>query len=352
MRKSLIYKSFILSSLIICGCRDSANEPVNERENELAGYELVWNDEFNGNSLDASKWNYETGTGVSGDWGTGQLDRATNRNENIRIETGIKEAEGGCLVLTTRKEHYIDREYTSGRINTSGKAAFGPGFRIEARIWPKDVRYKGQGFAFWMMPAEKPAGVNSIMWPQGGEIDIMEYVAAIPYHNLSSVHYAWSWENNEYRDWNHTHKGAYYLYSQQQVPLADPSYSGYPVKEGEVNSGSYGFRKYAVEWFEDRLEFIVDNNVFHIHYFNDGGGFTPADGQDKQAIKAINNKRVSVSEYSNHFAEWHPFEHNFFIILSAGVGGSDTRTYGGAITQDAVFPCSVYIDWIRVYRRR
>jgi hypothetical protein len=32
-----------------------------------------------------------------------------------------------------------------------------------------------------------------LMWPQGGEIDIMEFVASIPYANLGSVHYAKAW---------------------------------------------------------------------------------------------------------------------------------------------------------------
>lgn len=344
----------VVTSLIyFSGCKDSSNEPEDKTDDHnIAGYDLVWADEFNDKSLDLSKWVYETGTGVSGDWGTGQLDRATNRTENVSIQTGVNNADQGCLVITTRKEHFIDREYTSGRINTSGKADFGPGYRLEARIWPKDIRFKGQGFAFWMMPAEKPAGSDHIMWPQGGEIDIMEYVAAIPYHNLGSVHYAWGWENNEYKEWNHGHKGGYYNFSQQQVPPQNPSYGGYPVKEGEVNSGSYGFRKYAIEWYSDRIEFLLDNNIYHIHYFNDGAGFTPVDGQDKDQVKVINNKRVLISEYSNHFNEWHPFEHKFFIILSAGVGGNDNKTYGGAITQDAVFPCSVYIDWIRVYKRK
>jgi len=351
--KKFSYLIISITLIYFSGCKDSTTDPAEDKpNNDLAGYDLVWSDEFNSGNLDMTKWSYETGTGVSGDWGTGQLDRATNRKENIDIQTGISDADGGCLVITTRKEHYIDREYTSGRITTSGKRAFGPGNRIEARIWPKDVKYKGQGFAFWMMPSEKPAGQDYIMWPQGGEIDIMEYVGAIPYHNLGSVHYAWSWENNEYKEWNHAHLGAYYNYSQQQVPPVNPSYGGYPVKDDQVNAGSYRFHKYAFEWFTDRMEFLVDDAVYHIHYFNDGAGFSPANKQDEQAAKSINNKRTFISEYSNHFNEWHPFEHYFFIILSAGVGGNDNKTYGGAITQDAVFPCSVYIDWVRVYKRK
>ena len=145
-------------------------------------WQLEWSDEFNSTSLDLENWNYETGTGVNGDFGTGQLDRATDRPENVDIEQGIQGADGGALRITTRKEFYIDRDYTSGRINTQSKQAFGPNHRIVARVWPQDVRNMGQGFAFWMMPNEIMndgfEGIHSFYEKQskkyGFEIDIPE----------------------------------------------------------------------------------------------------------------------------------------------------------------------------------
>lgn len=316
------------------------------------GYELSWNDEFNTPSIDPAKWVFETGTGVNGDFGTGQLDRATDRASNARIMEGVNGSGGGCLAITTQKENYADRGYTSARLTTQGKGAWGPGTRIEARIWPRDVRYKGQGFAFWMMPAEKPADQPSIMWPQGGEIDITEYVGSIPFHNLGSVHYAWSWENNTYQSWNHGHKGGYYTYADQQVPAVNPLYGNWPPPAGSA-AGSTGFYTYRLDWFNDRMEFAIDGNVYHIHYFNDGDAFDNgvADGQDADAKVTVAGKRVMKSEYSNHFSEWSPFEHKFFILLTAGVGGRDDLTYGGAIEPIAKFPCTTFIDWVRVYRR-
>jgi len=316
-------------------------------------YTLVWSDEFNGSNIDPTKWSFETGTGVNGDFGTGQLDRATDRLDNATIANNVPNADGGCLAIITRSETYLDRNYTSARLSSSGKEAWGPGYRIEARIWAKDVQYKGQGFAFWMMPSEKPSNVDAIMWPQGGEIDIMEYVGAIPAYNLGSVHYAWFWENNQYLDWNHGHEGAYYSFKDKQVPYSNPGYGGYPPAVGDTTAGSAGFHVYGINWFTDRMEFSIDTIVYHIHYFNDGAAFgNGADGQDQTGNEMINGINVFKSEYSNHFAEWWPFEHNFFILLTAGVGGNDNLTYGGAITPDAIFPCYTYIDWVRVYRRQ
>lgn len=308
--------------------------------------DLVWEDNFSTGTLDLSNWNFETGTGVNGDWGTGQLDRA--RIENVTFQDSTDGCEDGCLVITTKKERYIDRDYTSGRIHTANKVAYGPGHRIAARVKPTGARYKGQGFAFWMMPNEIPEGWDYIMWPQGGEVDIMEYVGSIPYHNLGSVHYAWFWQNNQWTDWNHGHQGAYYSYETEQVPNpSEPGYGNYPAPDDAEFAGSNGFHIYGIDWYEDRMEFFVDSSVYHIHYFEDGGAYN-VDGQDQGRIQTIDGRRVNVSEYSHHFPEWYPFEHEMYFILSAGVGGSD-YTYGGPIVPEAEFPASVYVDWVRVH---
>jgi beta-glucanase (GH16 family) len=311
-------------------------------------YVLIWEDDFNNLVLDSSKWSIETGTGVNGDWGTGQIDRATDRPENIAISDTVSGASGSCLVITSRQENYMDREYTSGRINTAGKFAWGPGHRIVARVKPTDIRFMGQGFAFWMLPDETPADTNYIMWPQGGEIDIMEYVGAIPYHNLGSVHYAYDWANNEWQSWNHGHQGFYYSFETEQVPdPSEPGYGNYPPPLGAPFAGSSAFHNYGIDWFDDRIEFFIDSSVYHIHYLNDGSQFA-LDGQDQSEVSFTSGKRIGVSEYSNHFAEWHPFEHQMYLILSTGVGGS-VNTYGGPIQSNAEFPCSIYIDWVKVY---
>ena len=42
---------------------DSDNGSDNNDSNEIEGYQLVWNDEFEGDTIDESKWNFQIGTG-------------------------------------------------------------------------------------------------------------------------------------------------------------------------------------------------------------------------------------------------------------------------------------------------
>jgi hypothetical protein len=51
---------------------------------------LVWSDEFDGDSLDMSKWSYQYGTGTSEglvSWGNNELQYYTDRPENIYVAT-------------------------------------------------------------------------------------------------------------------------------------------------------------------------------------------------------------------------------------------------------------------------
>ena len=451
------------------------------RSQTAPAWTQIWSDEFNGPALDQTKWSYETGTGVNGDFGTGQLDRATNRPENVAIEQGIAGATGGALRISTRQEQFMDRNYTSGRINTKDKAFWGPNHRIVARVWPKGVRTQGQGFAFWMQGNEHPADVKELTWPQVGEVDIMEYVGSLPAYNLGTVHYAYRYNDNQYQDGNHGQHGGYYSFAEQQLPdpaeflrvdlgalysvdhaslnwenngksyvletstdgtTWEPAYGtttsplkgvanvsfaarnarfvrvtgtlrvnqyGYSLYELQVfaaggttnlalnklatsssvenstlgpalavdgnantrwssgfrnpqyqtgtlasatdpNLGANAWHEYGIDWYNDRMEFFVDNNVYHIHYFNDGGVSGQVDGQNEEGEALVNGKKVLTSEYSNLFPEWHPFEHKLYAILSAGVGGSN-NTYGGPLGSGspAIFPADVYVDWVRVY---
>lgn len=86
---------------------------------------LLWCDEFDGFSLDTTKWNYNIGIGDNG-WGNNEMEYYTSREENIYVKNGI-------LHIRAQKEDYENSKYTSARILTQNKFFFTYG-SIEARI--------------------------------------------------------------------------------------------------------------------------------------------------------------------------------------------------------------------------
>jgi beta-glucanase (GH16 family) len=181
-------------------------------------YSLVWSDEFNGDKVDESIWNYNLG---GNGWGNNESQYYTNRPENIRLING-------CLEIEARKEKYENREYTSARIYSKGKKSFLYG-KMEARI--KFPGGKGTWPAFWMMG-------ESGGWPKCGEIDIMEHVGSIDNRASFALH---TQEKNGMngRNWHSTH------------------FFDYPL--------SNDFHTYGVEWCQEE-----ENGKDCIRFFVDG----------------------------------------------------------------------------------
>ncbi len=179
------------------------------------GWTLAWADEFNGTALDTSKWNIEV-NGNGG--GNNELQYYTARPENIRVT-------GGALVIEARKESYLGKQYTSGRITTQNKASWQYG-RMEARM--KIPTGKGTWPAFWMLGN----AISSVGWPASGEIDIMEHVNSEAVTH-GTIH--WSNQNNAYANYG--------------GPSGNLDFSQYHV--------------YAVEWDASMIRWYVDGNKFH-----------------------------------------------------------------------------------------
>jgi len=125
-------------------------------------YTLVWEDNFNGTTLDSSKWNIEQKVGI---WNTGANSEFQHyKKENVSV--GDDGAGNNCLILTAKKENYNGYNYTSGKVTTKGKFAFRRG-KFEASIKIPDLA-NGLWPAFWSL------GYSNIGWPDCGEIDVLE----------------------------------------------------------------------------------------------------------------------------------------------------------------------------------
>lgn len=194
--------------------------------NAATNWNLVWNDEFDGTSLNASNWTAEIGTG-SGGWGNNELQYYTNRTQNLQVT-------GGNLAITALKESYGGMNYTSARIKTQGLKNFTYG-KIEARI----KLPSGQGLwpAFWMLGSNLP----TVGWPYSGEIDVMERV-----NNNAFVNGTVHWDANGHAEFGRV--------------------------SGNLDFSQ--FHVYSVEWDANYIRWFVDGTQFNEILIQNGTGST------------------------------------------------------------------------------
>ena len=147
-------------------------EALNATLKPYASYStLVWNDEFDGSSLNARNWVPE----VKDVWYNNELQATTNSRNNLAVTNG-------SLAITALRETLRGRSYTSARIITKGLRDFTFGrLDVRARL-PKG---KGIWPAIWMLGAND----SQVSWPACGEIDIMELRGSTPQVNISTLHF-------------------------------------------------------------------------------------------------------------------------------------------------------------------
>ena len=142
---------------------------------------LVWSDEFDGTTLDPSKWGYDTSRNKEG-WYNGELQYYGARPENVRVGNGQLIIEARRETLNARQyPDYGGQSYTSGKILTKGKAAWTYGYYV---VRAKLPCARGTWPAIWLMPE------GNYTWPDGGEIDLMEHVGSQPEVVHGTVHSA------------------------------------------------------------------------------------------------------------------------------------------------------------------
>ncbi len=242
---------------------------------------LVKSDEFNTNGApDATLWSYEIGKGAFNDgWGNNELQYYTNRPSNVMVNNGN-------LEITARQESFMGSQYTSGRIITRGKfeKAYG---RYEARI----KLPSGQGIwpAFWLLGANCAIGNGpGTVWPQCGEIDIMENRGQEPTRIQGTVH------GLGYSGGNAITK-SYYLQNERF---------------------DNDFHVFGIEWGPEYINFYVDDQLYN---------------------------QITPSKVTGQWV----FDHPFYIILNLAVGGS----FVGNPSAATVFPQTMLVDYVRVYEK-
>ena len=268
------------------GCTDSSAINFNmqatiddgnclSEENSVPGFSLFWNDEFNADNLNLQFWNIERFN--KGTFNNESQSYVDSKDNIILID--------GKLYIRAKKESPFDPNnpvYTSGRINTKNKVEVQYGYwEVRAKL-PTGV---GTWPAIWMLNSN----IDTIGWPNCGEIDIMEHVGYDSSRVFFSIHNA-----NMHGDVGGTNQQSIY----------------------DFDDNENDFNTYAVEWAESYIKGYV-NGILYFHF-------------DKS---------------SELFNDW-PYDNPFFLIINLAIGGD----WGGVEGIDtSIFPASFIIDYVRMY---
>ncbi|MBN8504753.1 MAG: glycoside hydrolase family 16 protein [Burkholderiales bacterium] len=269
-----------------------------------AGWSLVWHDEFDGDAIDRSKWDFDLGNGfydyrvhqwVPG-WGNEELQYYTGDAENVQVRDS-------CVFIRAVKAPMHGCGYTSARLKTKardGRVLFAKRYgriAIRARVpWGK-----GLWPALWMLPVEDKYGG----WAASGEIDLMEIVGEQPHEVLNSLHFGSSFPRRSLITTTH--------------------------KLGESSVADW--HEYAVEWEPGEIRFYVDevHTCTYRHWWS-CSRLTEGQGHEATSEADLNPWPA-------------PFDQPFYLLMNVAVGGN----FPGHPNEHTVFPAELVVDWVRVY---
>ncbi|MEQ1684447.1 MAG: glycoside hydrolase family 16 protein [Burkholderiaceae bacterium] len=278
-----------------------------KKPKRVPGWKLVWNDEFEGNEIDRTKWDFDLGNGfydyknhawIPG-WGNEELQYYTDAPANARVKDGT-------LTISARKESLHGCGYTSARLKTrrrDGTPLFTTKFgRVEFRA--KVPWGKGLWPALWMLPQQDQYGG----WAASGEIDLMEIVGEKPHEVLNSIHFG------------STYPKRTLITTVHELP------NGSTVADWHV---------YTLEWEPGEIRFYVDGvqTCTYDHWWS---------------CSILKNGQGVDAKKPADLNPWPaPFDQPFYLVMNVAVGGN----FPGVPDDATRFPAELVVDYVRVYEK-
>jgi beta-glucanase (GH16 family) len=169
-----IITAALISAFLLTAC-STATAPTGD-------WALVWSDEFDGTTIDTTKWDYETGYVRNSEY-----QYYTKDAKNAYLDGD------GHLVISALRETRDGYAYTSASLNTKGKQSWKYGkFEMRAKIptaagcWP----------AWWALGTN----IETKGWPACGEIDMMEFYRGIMHANVMDSAQKWFVDEDDFTD--------------------------------------------------------------------------------------------------------------------------------------------------------
>ncbi|KAJ9048299.1 hypothetical protein DSO57_1036398 [Entomophthora muscae] len=273
------------------------------------GYKLVWADEFDGKSLDLTKWEHEVNC----------LGGGNNEEQCYVIHDDVLKVDGGYLTLQAHPapngyELVPEDKCNADPDSVNHGACTNRKMVRSARIHTRSARWRYGRFemkakipvgnflwpAFWMLPADYKYG----KWAASGEFDIMESRGQKPDEVGHALHYGAQWPDN--------------VYSNQQYVQANLSSE---------------FMVYGMDWDQRRIRFYVNDRYTY------------------QVDTNRNWTSPTLKEASPYQSPGQPWDQDFIILLNLAVGGN---FFPGAKYDPKSDPETwkqpFIVDYVRVYQ--
>ena len=326
---SVLRISALLATLVLAACGGVSDEtPNNNFVPDIVEWQLVFEDNFDGDTLDANNWNIDEGDGCPDLCGWGNNELQVYSADNIEVSVGT-------LKLTAQEE--LGGGYTSARINTQGKFDFTYGkVEVRARIpagqgtWPAIWALHSAAGGLNPNPDYQDVGVYG-PWPASGEMDIME---AFNYGSEAGE------RMDKIRSTTH--------YGLDIDPFEGTG--SFSEKNGMslAPNADMQFYVYGMEWENGRIRYYVEQDSLA-----DRNGQVSSDGHFQT---------ITIDEYYAYFPAGPegfydpigsyrtplnnaPFDQAFHLLLNFAIGGDAV----GAPDAATIFPQSFEIDYVRVY---
>lgn len=196
------------------------NNPINTSKDNKdktfvpEGYHLIWEDDFDGNTLNESEWFYRM------DLKMGSI----QRSENVKVQNGN-------LVLTMKKEDFLGMNYSGAGVVTKRRWQHGY-YEVRAKL----TNAPGWHHSFW---TQEGTGFLTYSFDRFMEIDVMEMEDThASNHNLWIYRDGWSSKDGKWK-------------SIPNKPLGFDASDGYHI--------------YGCEYTDEGIKFYVDGkNVYNI----------------------------------------------------------------------------------------
>lgn len=293
----------------ISGCSGVVNSFAPNKQLNGKSYDLVWNDEFNGNGLNSDYWSLKTGS-FGNTWGTPKDCVYLDNEETCSVVDGKLSL--SAISYTSPKDSRIKYAYPH-TLTTEKSMSYKYGY---LEMYAKLPHIQGLWASLWLSSGSAIGADNSTY---STEIDCFETTSVGKL--TPNLH---KWYSASDVAYNSSNTSIYH----------DNTSSSLKVRSGSYNDNEYHL--YGFEWTPEKLVMYIDNREYMtFDLTKDYENYSKTGNDSSFGMNGFRNPMailIGSSIYSNQYT----------------IDNSWARDY--VLNDNSALPLTTEIDWIRLYQ--